>query len=103
VDLGGWPFTVPVVRQLIAEAGLEIPAGVTILLGENGSGKSTLIEAIAAIYPPVGNRRATSEPVQNARWSYPAVRAITVIRFWAGALPRMSAHSHTEPQLRRKA
>jgi hypothetical protein len=27
VDLDGWPFAVPVVRQLIAEGGLEIPAG----------------------------------------------------------------------------
>jgi hypothetical protein len=54
VDLEGWPFTVPVVRQLIAERGLEIPAGVTVLLGENGSGKSTLTEAIAAIYPRAG-------------------------------------------------
>jgi predicted ATPase len=49
-----WPFTIPAVAQLAAEGGLEIPAGVTFLIGENGSGKSTLIEALAAIYPRHG-------------------------------------------------
>ncbi len=54
VELDAWPFTVPVVRELIDAGGLEIPAGVTILLGENGTGKSTLLEVIAAIYPRAG-------------------------------------------------
>lgn len=29
--------------------GLDLPAGVTVLVGENGSGKSTLVEAIAMV------------------------------------------------------
>ncbi len=49
-----WPFAIPAVAQLIQEGGLEIPPGVTFLLGENGSGKSTLVEALAAIYPRRG-------------------------------------------------
>jgi predicted ATPase len=53
-DLEEWPFTIPAVAQLVAEGGLEIPAGVTFLIGENGSGKSTLVEALAAIYPRHG-------------------------------------------------
>lgn len=69
VDLSVWPFTVPVVQELIAEGGLEIPAGVTILLGENGTGKSTLVEAIAAIYPRAGFEAS------HARMSGPAVLA----------------------------
>jgi ABC-type multidrug transport system ATPase subunit len=44
----------PAVAQLVAEAGLLIPAGVTFLIGENGSGKSTIVEALAAIYPRLG-------------------------------------------------
>jgi predicted ATPase len=40
-----WPFTLPAVAAL--DAGLELTAAVTFLVGENGSGKSTLIEAIA--------------------------------------------------------
>lgn len=51
---GEWPFTLPVVKQIIGEGGLEIPAGITVLVGENGSGKSTLIEALAYVYPRVG-------------------------------------------------
>jgi predicted ATPase len=52
--LDEWPYSIPAVAQIIAEGGLEIPAGITILVGENGSGKSTIIEALAAIYPRKG-------------------------------------------------
>src|SRR5690348_4365649 len=53
-DVTQWPFTIPAVAQLIEAGGLEIPPGVTFLVGENGSGKSTLVEALAAIYPRRG-------------------------------------------------
>lgn len=53
-DLSRWPFTIPAVAQIIEEGGLEIPAGVTFLVGENGSGKSTLVEALAAKYSRKG-------------------------------------------------
>jgi predicted ATPase len=46
---GEWPITVPAVAQLARE-GLDLPKGVTFLVGENGSGKSTLVEAIAMAY-----------------------------------------------------
>jgi predicted ATPase len=49
-DLDSWPFTIPAVAQLIREEGLDIPPGITFLVGENGSGKSTLVEALAARY-----------------------------------------------------
>ncbi|CAN5864026.1 AAA family ATPase [soil metagenome] len=54
-DESQWPYTVPVVRQLIAEGAVQVPDGVTFLIGENGSGKSTLVEALAAIYPRTGH------------------------------------------------
>ncbi|MEO7124527.1 MAG: AAA family ATPase [Nakamurella sp.] len=57
-DNGGlpneWPFDIPAVAQLLAD-GWEVPAGVTVLIGENGSGKSTVIEALAARYPRLVN------------------------------------------------
>jgi predicted ATPase len=53
-ELKHWPYSIPAVAQIVAEGGLEIPAGVTILVGENGSGKSTIIEALAAVYPRQG-------------------------------------------------
>ncbi|HXH80113.1 AAA family ATPase [Nocardioides sp.] len=46
---GTWPLTIPAVAQVLTN-GLELPAGVTLLLGENGSGKSTLVEAIAMAF-----------------------------------------------------
>lgn len=49
-DLAGWPFTLPPVRQLMAAGALDLPPGVTFLVGENGSGKSTLVEAVAMAY-----------------------------------------------------
>jgi predicted ATPase len=42
-------MSVPAVAQLARE-GLDLPAGVTFLVGENGSGKSTLVESIAVAY-----------------------------------------------------
>jgi predicted ATPase len=53
-DPDAWPCTIPAVDQLIRDGGLEVPAGVTFLVGENGSGKSTLVEALAAVYPRRG-------------------------------------------------
>lgn len=52
---GQWPYTMPAVAQ-IAEQGLDLDPGVTVLIGENGSGKSTLVEALAAAW----GRRITS-------------------------------------------
>lgn len=46
---GEWPASIPAVAQLL-DKGIDLPAGVTFLVGENGSGKSTLVEAIAVAY-----------------------------------------------------
>lgn len=46
-DTGRYPFTLPVVRHLVAIERLELPPGVTFLVGDNGTGKSTLVEALA--------------------------------------------------------
>jgi predicted ATPase len=42
---GGYPFTLPFVREL----DLRLESPVTFFVGENGTGKSTLIEAIASL------------------------------------------------------
>jgi predicted ATPase len=44
VDVSRWPVTVPAVEQLLCE-GLELPAGVTVLVGENGS-HSPIVAAV---------------------------------------------------------
>ncbi|MEV6430346.1 AAA family ATPase [Nocardia sp. NPDC051463] len=46
-DADHYPFDLPLVRHLTRTGGLEIPPGVTFVVGENGSGKSTLVEAVA--------------------------------------------------------
>ncbi|MEZ5097061.1 MAG: AAA family ATPase [Nocardioides sp.] len=48
-ERGRWPAEIPAVRQLLDE-GLELPAGVTLLIGENGTGKSTIVEAVAMAF-----------------------------------------------------
>jgi predicted ATPase len=87
-NTGRWPGTVPAVAQLVRD-GLELPAGLTVLVGENGSGKSTLVEIMAEAYglnPQGGSvlarfRTRESEPglgrsfvvergVDPPRWSY---------------------------------
>ncbi|HVX43804.1 MAG TPA: ATP-binding protein [Mycobacteriales bacterium] len=48
-DAAVWPYTLPVVRQVLHD-GLRIEPGATVLIGQNGSGKSTLVEAVAAVW-----------------------------------------------------
>jgi predicted ATPase len=44
-----WPATIPAVTQILDE-GLDLAAGVTLLVGENGTGKSTIVEAVAMAF-----------------------------------------------------
>ena len=46
-DKTGYPWDLPVVKNLAKAGGLELHSPVTFFVGENGIGKSTLIEAIA--------------------------------------------------------
>lgn len=52
---GTWPDSVPAVADLLSH-GLDLPIGVTFLVGENGTGKSTVVEAVAEALgiPPGG-------------------------------------------------
>jgi len=59
-DPQAWPYRLAPVAQLL-QTGLDLPAGVTFLVGENGSGNSTLVEAVAAaagLNPEGGSRNA---------------------------------------------
>jgi predicted ATPase len=59
-DRGAWWARIPAVAAIL-DHGLDLPAGVTFLVGENGSGKSTLIEGLATAYglnPEGGSRHA---------------------------------------------
>ena len=87
VDESGWPGTVPALAQLLRE-GLELPAGLTVLVGENGSGKSTVVECLAEAYglnPQGGSALAQSFRI---RPSEPGIGGeLTVVR---GTKPRWS-------------
>ena len=74
IDRAAWWARIPAVAAVL-EHGLNIPAGVTFLVGENGSGKSTLVEALAAVHglnPEGGSRaarhstRVTESPLGSA-------------------------------------
>ncbi|WP_341805304.1 AAA family ATPase [Nocardioides ochotonae] len=88
LDEESWPMTIPAVAQLARE-GLDLPRGVTFLVGENGSGKSTLVEAIAAAYglnpeggstgarhrtrpseSPLGHHLRLQRGIGAGRWGY---------------------------------
>jgi proline dehydrogenase len=63
--LDAWPYTIPAVVQLIDDGGIEIPAGITFVVGENGTGKSTLVEAFAAAYPRHGVAPSSVAPAAS--------------------------------------
>jgi predicted ATPase len=74
IDRDAWWARIPAVAAIL-DHGLNIPAGVTFLVGENGSGKSTLVEALAAAHglnPEGGSRgamhrtRVTESPLAEA-------------------------------------
>ena len=49
IDRQAWWAKIPAVAAVL-EHGLNLPPGVTFLVGENGSGKSTLVEALAGVH-----------------------------------------------------
>jgi predicted ATPase len=87
VDEAVWPASVPAMAQLLQD-GLEVPAGLTVLVGENGSGKSTVVEALAEAYglnPQGGSVLAQTFRIRD---SEPGVGgSLTVVR---GVRPRWS-------------
>ena len=87
VDETVWPASVPALAQLLRD-GLELPAGLTVLVGENGSGKSTVVECLAEAYglnPQGGSAQAN---LFSVRPSEPGAGSqLTVVR---GVKPRWS-------------
>jgi predicted ATPase len=49
IDRQSWWAQIPAISAVL-DSGLNIPPGVTFLVGENGSGKSTLVEALAGVF-----------------------------------------------------
>jgi predicted ATPase len=80
VDESAWPASVPAMAQLFRE-GLELPAGLTVLVGENGSGKSTVMECLAEAYGLNPQGGSADGRVFRVRDSEPGVGyELTVVR-----------------------
>jgi predicted ATPase len=87
VDESVWPASVPAVAQLLRE-GLELPAGLTVLVGENGSGKSTVMESLAEAYGLNPQGGSAQGQTFRIRPSEPGIGGeLTVVR---GLRPRWS-------------
>jgi predicted ATPase len=112
-----WPMTIPAVAQLARE-GLDLPTGVTFLVGENGSGKSTIVEAVATAYglspeggsnqglhstrpseSPLGRTLRLQRGIGSARWGF-FLRAETMHSWYTYSEqlggPRLHEMSHGE-------
>ncbi len=91
----GWPMTIPAVAQLVRE-GLDLPPGVTFLVGENGSGKSTLVEAVAMAYglSPEGGSTRTPHDTRDRVGTGPIPASAAGPRLRAvGVLPARRDHA----------
>ena len=87
VDEAVWPASVPAMAQLLRE-GLELPAGLTVLVGENGSGKSTVMETLAEAYGLNPQGGSVQGRLFQVRDSEPGIGGeLTVVR---GLRPRWS-------------
>ena len=87
VDESVWPASVPATAQLLRE-GLELPAGLTVLVGENGSGKSTVVESLAEAYGLNPQGGSAQGRLFRVRESEPGIGwDLTVVR---GLRPRWS-------------
>jgi predicted ATPase len=87
VDESAWPASVPALAQVLRD-GLELPAGLTVLVGENGSGKSTVVETLAEAYGLNPQGGSAMGQLFRIRPSEPGVGArLTVVR---GVRPRWS-------------
>ena len=86
VDTSRWPATVPAVEQLLCE-GLELPAGLTVLVGENGSGKSTMIEMLAEACGLNPQGGSAAGQLFRVRDSEPRTGAHLIVERGAGPAP----------------
>src|SRR5258708_31511268 len=78
VDLDAWPATVPAIAQILAD-GLELPAGLTVLVGENGSGKATVVETLAEAYGLNAEGGAVQGRLFRTRDSEPGIGSSLVV------------------------
>ncbi|KAA9157941.1 ATP-binding cassette domain-containing protein [Amycolatopsis acidicola] len=87
-----WPFTVPCVRELVAD-GLAFTAPVTFLVGENGSGKSTVIEAVAEAFKLDAQGGRSGRKYGNDRAKTPLGEILALETTAAGARLRSGPRS----------
>jgi hypothetical protein len=65
VDTSRWPATVPAVEQLLCE-GLELPPGLTVLVGENGDGS---LVSCRCRCPRLGSTDLETPTARPLRWT----------------------------------
>jgi predicted ATPase len=80
VDESARPASVPAVAQVLRD-GFELPAGLTLLMGENGSGKSTVVEMLAEAYGLNPQGGSSQAQLFRTRDSEPGIGSqLTVVR-----------------------
>jgi predicted ATPase len=98
LNADAWPATVPAAAQLLRE-GLDLPPGITILVGENGSGKSTVVEMMAEAYELNPQGGSIMAPRHRVRESEPGAGQRLVVErepgrhAWAYFLRADTMHS----------
>ncbi len=95
-ERGRWPATIPAVGQILDD-GLDLNAGVTLLVGENATGKSTIVEAVAMAFglSPEGGSvgaRYSSRSSESPLWRWVGLQRSAGAARWGFFLRAETMH-----------
>ncbi|HLT25401.1 MAG TPA: ABC transporter ATP-binding protein [Zeimonas sp.] len=82
---------------VVRELSIDVPPGVTVILGSNGAGKTTLLKAIAGLLPRTGDVSLDGQPLPaDGRVHAIVARGVTLVAEGRQLFPQMTVRENLE-------